>query len=192
MAAQTIDFTLDGQALSAQPGETILQAARRHGTEIPHLCYQDGLRPDGNCRACVVEIDGERALAPSCCRTPQPGMRIHSANERARHSQKLVLELLQSDLSETSYTSHSELDYWRRHLNLDSPRFPRREQPSADHSHPAMAVNLDACIQCTRCLRACREEQVNDVIGYAQRGSSRPDRFRPRRSHGREFLRGLW
>ena len=171
MAAQTIDFTLDGQALSAQPGETILQAARRHGAEIPHLCYQDGLRPDGNCRACVVEIDGERALAPSCCRTPQSGMRIHSANERARHSQKLVLELLQSDLSETSYTSHSELDYWRRHLNLDAPRFPRREQPSADHSHPAMAVNLDACIQCTRCLRACREEQVNDVIGYAQRGS---------------------
>jgi hypothetical protein len=77
------------------PGETIL-AAQRHGVEIPHLCYSDGLRPDGNCRACVVEIAGERTLAPSCCRTPTPGMKVQAASPRARKSQQMVLEMLLS------------------------------------------------------------------------------------------------
>ena len=166
-----IPFTLDGQPVEAHPGETILQAARRYGVEIPHLCYTDGLRPDGNCRACVVEVKGERPLTPSCCRTPTEGMEVSSHNERARRSQKMVLELLQSDVVDTPYTRESELDLWSRKLNVGAPRFASRHQPAQDVSHPAIAVNLDACIQCTRCQRACREEQVNDVIGYAQRGS---------------------
>ena len=170
-ASEKITFSLDGRNIDAQLDETILQAARRHGTEIPHLCYMDGLRPDGNCRACVVEINGERALAPSCCRTPTEGMQVSSHNERARTSQKMVLELLKSDVVETPYTRHSELELWATKLAVGTPRFPARHQPAQDVSHPAIAVNLDACIQCTRCQRACREEQVNDVIGYAQRGS---------------------
>jgi formate dehydrogenase major subunit len=119
----------------------------------------------------MVEISGERPLAPSCCRTPTDGMEVSSHNERARHSQKLVLELLQSDVTDTPYTRESELELWAGKLDIGTPRFPARRQPNADVSHPAIAVNLDACIQCTRCQRACREEQVNDVIGYAQRGS---------------------
>ncbi len=164
-------FSLDGRSVDARPGETILQAARRHGVEIPHLCYTDGLRPDGNCRACVVEISGERPLAPSCCRTPTEGMQVSSHSERARHSQKMVLELLRSDVADTAYTRESELELWADKLDIGPTRFPARVQPTQDVSHPAIAVNLDACIQCTRCQRACREEQVNDVIGYAQRGS---------------------
>ena len=170
-AITTVPFTLDGRNIDAYPDETLLQASRRHGTEIPNLCYQDGLRPDGNCRACVVEIEGERVLAPSCCRKPVEGMVVHSSNVRARRSQRLVLELLQSDMTARAYTRNSELDQWSRKLELGLPRFPAREQPAPDLSHPAIAVNMDACIQCTRCLRACREEQVNDVIGYAHRGS---------------------
>jgi formate dehydrogenase major subunit len=119
----------------------------------------------------MVEISGERPLAPSCCRTPTDGMEVSSHNERARHSQKLVLELLQSDVTDTPYTRESELELWAGKLDIGTPRFPARRQPNADVSHPAIAVNLDACIQCTRCQRACREEQVNDVIGYARRGS---------------------
>ncbi|OYU73034.1 MAG: hypothetical protein CFE45_38445, partial [Burkholderiales bacterium PBB5] len=92
--AATIHFHLDGQAIEAQPGETILQAARRAGTAIPHLCYSDGLRADGNCRACVVEIAGERTLAPSCCRQPLPGMDVKAQRPRARQRQQMVLELL--------------------------------------------------------------------------------------------------
>ena len=168
---QSIPFTLDGREAAALPGESLLQTARRMGVEIPHLCHKEGLRPDGNCRACVVEIEGERVLAPSCCRIPTSGMQVKTDSERARHAQKMVLELLQSDVAEgRRYTLRSELDRWSEKLELGKPRFAGRSQPAADLSHPAISVNLDACIQCTRCLRACREEQGNDVIGYAGRG----------------------
>ncbi len=119
----------------------------------------------------MVEIAGERVLAPSCCRQPSEGMVVDSTNERARRAQRMVLELLQSDLTQTPYTRESELDAWSARLGVGRPRFPPREQPRADLSHPAIAVNLDACIQCTRCLRACREVQVNNVIGFARRGA---------------------
>lgn len=169
----SVRFTLNGEPVEAHDGETILQAAKRHGTDIPHLCYKDGYRTDGNCRACMVEIDGERTLAPSCCRQPTENMNVTSNNERALHSQKMILELLLSDMpnqGQSPYNKNSELDLWAKKLGVSNPRFEQRQQPHADLSHPAIAVNLDACIQCTRCVRACREEQVNDVIGYAQRG----------------------
>ena len=177
-----VAFELDGQPITARPGETILKAAQRHGVEIPHLCYTDGLRPDGNCRACVVEIAGERTLAPSCCRVPLPGMQVQAESARARKSQQMVLELLLADLPETgskwvdgdASRPHGELSDWAAQLGV-TPRPAlaalRREPPRADLSHPAMAVNLDACIQCTRCIRACCDIQVNDVLGLAMRGA---------------------
>src|SRR5690349_9946816 len=152
------------------PGETILQAAKREGVDIPHLCHKDGLEPAGNCRACVVQIEGERVLAPSCCRAPQQGMQVSTRSERAVKAQKMVLELLQSDLPVTPLTRHNEVDQWAQRLEVGKPRFAPRERVLADTTHPAIAVNLDACIQCTRCLRACRDEQMNDVIGLALRG----------------------
>ena len=169
-AALPVEFKLNGKAVVGRADETIIQTAKHYGIEIPHLCYKEGLRPDGNCRACVVEIKGERTLAPSCCRTPRDGMEVVTDSERALASQKMVLELLLSDMPEKSHTLDSELDRWARKLEMGRPRFPQRRQPASDISHPAIAVNLDGCIQCTRCLRACREEQVNDVIGYAFRG----------------------
>ena len=166
-----IEFTLNGRAVAALPDETILQAADRAGIPIPRLCYTEGLRPDGNCRACVVEIDGERVLAPSCCRAPKPGMKVSSDSPRATHSQKMVMELLQSDMPSRVYDPASELDLWSGRMKIGKPRFAPRMSPGPDLSHPAIAVNLDACIQCTRCVRACRESQVNDVIGFAFRGA---------------------
>ena len=166
-----VRFTLDGREVAAAPGETILQAARRAGVRIPHLCYTDGMRADGNCRACVVEIDGERVLAPSCHRMPTEGMVVRSTSERARHSQKMVLELLLSDMPDERYRADSELHLWAEEMGVSAGRLPRRDQPTRDASHPAMLVRLDACIQCTRCVRACREVQGNDVIGFAYRAS---------------------
>jgi formate dehydrogenase major subunit len=170
LAAMPVEFKLNGKDVVAFGSETILQAADRLGVEIPRLCYKPGMRPDGNCRACVVEVKGERVLAASCCRRPTQGMEVDSQNERARHSQKMVLELLLSDVSEERHTLDSELDEWAGKLDVQQPRFPRRHNPAPDLSHYAIAVNLDSCIQCTRCVRACREVQVNDVIGYAFRG----------------------
>jgi formate dehydrogenase major subunit len=105
---------------------------------------------------------------------PTEGMNVQASSERAVKSQKMVLELLLSDMPEqgkSPYKLDSELDQWVQKLQVGEPRFESRAQPAADLSHPAIAVNMDACIQCTRCLRACREEQMNDVIGFANRGA---------------------
>ncbi len=177
-----IEFTLDGRTVGALEGETILSAARREGAAIPTLCFKDGYRADGNCRACVVEVAGERVLAPSCCRAVQPGMAVQTGSERAKKSQRLVLEMLLADLPDAGHKwadaegllPHGELSEWASREGVSvrpELRALRRTPPPADLSHPAMAVNLDSCIQCTRCVRACREVQVNDVIGYAARGS---------------------
>ncbi|MDM0044825.1 formate dehydrogenase subunit alpha [Variovorax dokdonensis] len=176
-----VEFQLDGKPVHGYEGETILQVAERYGVEIPRLCYKPGYRPDGNCRACVVEIDGERTLAPSCCRAPTAGMKVQASSDRAVKSQKMVLEMLLSDMPEQGYKwvgddqtqQHGELSEWATRMDVAvRPALAAigRQQPAPDLSHPAMAVNLDACIQCNRCVRACREEQVNDVIGYAFRG----------------------
>src|SRR5215472_3561224 len=165
-----VSFLMNGNKVSCSPDKTILQAAQENGVDIPRLCYMEGMRADGNCRTCMVEIKGERVLAASCCRFPKEGMEVTTDSPRALRSQKMSIELLLSDIPEKSYTLNSELDNWATKLSIGKPRFAARHQPAEDLSHPAMAVNLDACIQCNRCVRACRELQVNDVIGYAFRG----------------------
>jgi formate dehydrogenase major subunit len=167
-----VTFTLNGKTVVGRANQTILQTAETLGVEIPRLCYMEGMRADGNCRTCMVEITGERVLAPSCCRYPKDGMVVTTDSARAVTSQKMSIELLLSDIPETTYTLDSELDLWAKKMGIGKPRFGERPQPAEDLSHPAMAVHLDACIQCKRCVRACREEQVNDVIGYAFRGGS--------------------
>ena len=170
MQAPLVTFELDGRNVSGRASEALIEIARREGVAIPHLCYRQGLDAVGNCRSCMVEIAGERVLAPACCRAPTAGMKVTTDSQRVLKSQKLVLELLLADMPETAYTRHNELDDWARKLGVGKPRFEVRARVAQDLSHPAIAVNLDACIQCTRCLRACRDEQVNDVIGLAFRG----------------------
>src|SRR6266571_2823646 len=171
-----IKFTLDGCEVEAPAGETIFRTARRYGIELPNLCYSPapGYRPDGNCRVCMVEIEGERVLAASCIRTPTSGMKVKSASERAKTARKMVFELLVADQPDRATQAHdpaSKFWSWADRMGISHSRLPARErQPAPDRSHPAMAVNLDACIQCNLCVRACREVQVNDVIGMAGRG----------------------
>jgi formate dehydrogenase major subunit len=169
----TIVFELDGQQVEAQPGETIWQVAKRLGTHIPHLCHKDApdYRPDGNCRACMVEIEGERVLGASCKRTPAAGMKVKTATERACKARTMVMELLIADQPERATSHDPSSHFWSEadFVGLASSRFPAAERWEGDFSHPAMRVNLDACIQCNLCVRACREVQVNDVIGMAYR-----------------------
>ena len=168
-----IQFELDGKMVEAQPGESIWQVAKREGTEIPHLCYspEPDYRADGNCRACMVEIEGERVLAASCKRMPNVGMKVKSESARAVSARKMVMELLVADqpARETSHDPDSKFWNWADKVEVTESRFPANDRWSSDTSHPAMSVNLDACIQCGLCVRACREVQVNDVIGMAYR-----------------------
>lgn len=172
--SERIRFTLDGRDVEAAPGETIWQVAEREDTPIPHLCWlpEPGYRADGNCRACMVEIEGERVLAASCLRRPTAGMKVNTANERATKARRMVMELLLADQPprEKSPDPESRLWAWADRVGVEQGRLPKAERWQPDPSHPAMAVNLDACIQCTLCVQACREVQVNDVIGMAWRG----------------------
>jgi len=166
----TVKFVLNGREVTALSTDTLLEIADRDGIQIPRLCYMPGMEAVGNCRSCMVEIKGERVLAASCCRVPSAGMQVTTNNERVRKAQQMVIELLQSDMPEKAYTRHNEVDEWAVKLEVGKPRFAPRPAVAADLTHAAIAVNLDACIQCTRCVRACRDEQMNDVIGLAFRG----------------------
>ncbi|MBW7849824.1 MAG: formate dehydrogenase subunit alpha [Rhodospirillales bacterium] len=169
----SVEFTLDGRAVVAEPGETIWQVAKRSGLAIPHLCHCDrpGYRPDGNCRACVVEIEGERTLAASCVRQPTAGMVVRTAGERVEKARRMVFELLVADQPEPPPDSTSAFNGWAERLGVRASRFVRSEpSPAADRSHVAIAVRRDACIHCGLCIRACREIQGNDVLGMARRG----------------------
>ena len=176
MNEKKINFYLNGKLVEANNNETIWQVSNRLGTEIPHLCYSDkpGYRADGNCRACMVEIEGERVLAASCIRKPSENMKVITSSEKAKKSRELVFELLLSDQpeKEIAHDSNSSFWNWIDKVEVKESRFPKKTPCQSDISHPSMAVNLDACIQCNLCVRACREVQVNDVIGMAYRGEN--------------------
>jgi len=176
MNKSKIVFYLNDTKVEANENESIWQVANRIGEEIPHLCYSDnpGYRADGNCRACMVEIEGERVLAASCIRKPTENMKVFTSSERAKKSRKLVFELLISDQPERNIAHDKNSLFWKwvDKINLKDNRFPEKAPCEPDVSHPSMSVNLDACIQCNLCVRACREVQVNDVIGMAYRGEN--------------------
>ncbi|MEM9732011.1 MAG: formate dehydrogenase subunit alpha [Pseudomonadota bacterium] len=181
-----ITFELDGKTVSAAPDETIWQIAKREGTRIPHLCYLDepGYRADGNCRACMVEIEGERVLAASCQRKCSEGMVVKTATERAEKSRKMVFELLAADMRAPEESPDEKAKFWEWASDFGiggEKRLPSKFDGVAENdngntpgihdvSNPAIAVNLDACIACNLCVRACREVQVNDVLGMGERG----------------------
>ncbi|MGJ5618122.1 formate dehydrogenase subunit alpha [Sulfitobacter sp. MF3-043] len=172
-----ITFTLDGEKVEAEAGLTIWEVANGRGLIIPHLCHKPapGYRPDGNCRACMVEIEGERTLAASCIREPSDGMVVTTNNARAVNARKMVVELLMADHPDQEVAHDKSSHMWDMAAmnGVEASRFPKLEEgriPLLDDSHVAMSVNLDACIQCGLCVRACREVQVNDVIGMSGRG----------------------
>ena len=174
---RSIRFTLDGKEVTAREGQTIWEVSKGEGFEIPHLCHKDspGYRSDGNCRACMVEIEGERVLAASCIRTPTEGMVVHSKSDRADTARKMVMEMLVADQPEQDQAHDKSSHMWDMAAGqgISASRFPQLEDgriPLLDDSHVAMSVNLDACISCGLCVRACREVQVNDVIGMSGRG----------------------
>jgi formate dehydrogenase major subunit len=174
-AAKTVTFTLNGADTTVPQGTTIWEAANGRGLIIPHLCHKPspGYRPDGNCRACVVEVEGERTLAASCIRPATDGMVVRTDSERAQKARAMVIELLVADQPEVAHDASSHFNDMKALAGVSHSRFARRAPesvPLLDASHVAMRVNLDACIHCNLCVRACREVQVNDVIGMSGRG----------------------
>ncbi|WP_170753668.1 formate dehydrogenase subunit alpha [Ruegeria lacuscaerulensis] len=172
---KTVTFNLNGEDVTVPEGWTIWEAAKGQGFTIPHLCHkpQPGYKPDGNCRACMVEVEGERTLVASCIRPAADGMVVKTDSDRAEKSRAMVMELLVADQPEEAHDASSHFWDMAKLNDVSDSRFPAKEAekiPLLDDSHVAMRVNLDACINCNLCVRACRDVQVNDVIGMAGRG----------------------
>src|SRR4249919_3557288 len=141
---ELIRFTLDGQEVEAPADETIFRTARRYCIKLPHLCYspKPGYRPDGNCRVCMVEIEGERVLAASCLRTPTPGMKVKTQTDRAKTARRMVAELLLTDQPAIEVAHDPDSELWKivNRLKIEAGRFPKREAaevPAPDRSHVA-------------------------------------------------------
>ncbi len=175
--ATMVTFNLNGEDVTVPAGYTIWEAAHGRGLVIPHLCHkpEPGYRPDGNCRACMVEVEGERTLVASCIRPVADGMVVSSSSQRARKAREMVIELLAADQPVVAHDASSQFAAMANAAGITESRFPPKAPaavPLLDNSHVAMTINLDACIHCNLCVRACREVQVNDVIGMAGRGAA--------------------
>ncbi|MFK7862125.1 MAG: formate dehydrogenase subunit alpha [Granulosicoccus sp.] len=173
----SVTFILDGIEVTADRDLSIWEIAKQQGTLIPHLCHKDaiGYRADGNCRACMIEIEGERTLAASCIRKPVDGMIVNTQSDRSVNARKMVMELLAADQPVRAQAHDQSSHFWdmAEMQDISVSRFPSMQParvPQSDVSHLAMSVNLDSCIHCNLCVRACREVQVNDVIGMSGRG----------------------
>lgn len=173
----SINITINQQSLQAEPGQTILEAARQNGITIPTLCYHKDLSPVGSCRVCMVEVEKWRGQVAACTTPVSEGMVIQSESPTLTKSRKMVLELLLENYYDSGYSSRdahqNELMHWvdAYQINLPTkqasqPRFPVNSDPN-----PFVWVDFNKCILCTRCVRACAEVQGRDVWGVGYRGS---------------------
>jgi predicted molibdopterin-dependent oxidoreductase YjgC len=177
-----VPLTIDGSAVEARAGSTILDACRDAGIEVPTLCFLETLTPVNACRVCVVELEGARVLAPACSRRVEPDMVIRTRSPRVDLSRKLVLELLASSVDLSTAPS---LEPMMREYGADSGRFGRSLAASAPSSAPsvssvAQAAKVDnelymrdysKCVLCYKCVEACGADAQNTfAIAVAGRG----------------------
>jgi len=175
--SDTLKVTIDGMEVEAKRGETILELAKRIGIHIPTLCYHPRLPIAGACRVCVVEVEGARSLVASCAfPIEQDGMVIKTNTERVMAARRMVVELLLASGDHNCLLCESngncELQDLVYEMKIERPRFPI-ESPGhpLDDSNPMILRDLNKCILCGRCVRACNEVQVNRVIDFGYRGT---------------------
>jgi formate dehydrogenase major subunit len=169
-------FSLNGNETPFTPGETILDAARNNGIEIPSLCYLEGCAPSGACRVCVVEVEGARSLVASCSTPVTPGMAVLTDTDRVHRARKLVIELLLSSGNHNCLTCEAngncrlqDLAYFYK---IEGLRFDERQDTyPTEAENPFIIRDFSRCILCGRCVQACNEMVVNRAISMGYRGS---------------------
>ncbi len=167
---------INGRQVSFEPGQTILEAARANGIDIPTMCHLEGCTPTGACRICVVEIKGARSLVASCALPIEPGMEIQTESEMVRTSRRMTIELLLASGEHECVTCESNGDCRLQDLaylyQVETRRFARPKDYSAkETSNPFIIRDFSRCVLCGRCVQACNEVQVNNAISLGYRGS---------------------
>lgn len=162
---------LDNKEITFQASKSLWENINAQDIEIPILCKstQPDFHADGNCRVCLVEVVGKKNLVASCVTYPLPGMQVITNSKRVKKSQQLIMEML---LTEANYYPQTEFAYWANSLNVTKSRFGKfKKYIEKDSSHFGIKVDLAACIHCMRCIQACRDVEVHDVMGIANRSS---------------------
>jgi bidirectional [NiFe] hydrogenase diaphorase subunit len=170
-----VEMTMNGKAIEAYEGETVLNAARRNGVDIPALCYLEGLSTWGACRLCVVEVSGSRGLSPACATLVQAEMEVSTNTPRLRQTRRVILELLFAEGNHVCAVcvenGKCDLQNTAVEAGMDHVRFDYQAPAKAvDASHPLYVFDPNRCILCTRCVRTCDEIEGAHVWDIASRG----------------------
>lgn len=173
----TADLVIDGQEVKAFEGESVLDAARRAGIEIPTLCHLDGLSEVGSCRLCVVEVAEQRGLRPACATKITPEMVVQTNTPKLRAHRRMIVEMLFAEgnhvCSVCVVNGRCELQNVAKAVGMDAVRLsyqaPKR---SVDASHPRYVYDPNRCVLCTRCVRTCAEIEGAHVWDVAHRGEN--------------------
>ena len=153
-------FTVNGKTLEAKDGDNLLDVLRKNNIHVPALCHMSGLFPTGACRMCVVEVDGQRGLVPSCSCAVNDGMNVNTHTKRVLKARKTIVELLLSnhpdDCLYCDRNKNCELQDLATDYNITERRFVgERNQTNLDISSPSLVRDPDKCILCGRCVRMC-------------------------------------
>ncbi len=170
-----LTLTIDGEQVSGNDTETILEIARQHGVNIPTLCHLDGLTDVGACRLCLVEIEGSPKLHPACATRPVEGMVVRTNTERLKRHRRTIVEMLASEgnhqCSVCIVNNHCELQNLAYEVGLNYVRFPYLyPRKRLDASHKSFIIDRNRCVLCTRCVRVCHEVEGAHVWDIANRG----------------------
>ncbi|HHE75117.1 MAG TPA: 2Fe-2S iron-sulfur cluster binding domain-containing protein, partial [Desulfobacteraceae bacterium] len=195
------NITINGNAFSFEPGETILAVAGRNHIDIPTLCHLKGASPTGNCRVCVVEIENEKDLLPSCATLAEAGMVVHSESPEVVKARRMIIQLMlstgnhncairgtssddwtQFQMKVQQYDDSSELCPVWGDCRLQDLAYRYQVEPGrfsdAGTPYPMETVNpfivrdFSRCIKCGRCVQACNDIQVNNAIQFGYTGSN--------------------
>lgn len=168
------NITINGKRCCVEDGITIIEAAKQNGISIPSLCYLEGVHQFGSCRICVVEVEGARALQPSCMTVVTEGMVIHTNSARVRRARKVLYELLLSDHSKDCLSckrnQSCELQELGKKLGVEATRFEGKRSECVIDTSVSITRDMSKCILCRRCVTACNEIQGVGIINAQNRG----------------------
>ncbi len=175
MEKKMINLTIDDQKIKVPEGTTILDAAKQAGIDIPTLCFLKEINEVGDCRMCIVEVEGRRGFATSCIQTVEEGMVVHTHTQNVLEARHVILDLIISNHAKDCLTctrsGNCELQMLATKFNVLSVEFPgEMTQHKVDDLSPSIVRDFNKCILCRRCVAACKNVQQIGAIDVINRG----------------------